>query len=186
MKTATYFQPASDLTTLYHPDGTTPYPYWNIILRPSGSINASAHDMAEYLLFYLNRGFANGKQIVSASTLERMEVPTSTWAAKEGLKVGYGLSNYCMIYDGFVYHGHNGVVWGDLTEMAYMPDFQLGYFYSINSMQPEAYLKIGKILRSYMTQKLSRQSVSLPESLSSNAAEYTGWYQPNSPRIELS
>lgn len=151
MKTATYFKPASDLTTTYRPDGITPYRYWNIILRPSGSINASAHDMAKYLLFYLNRGYVNGQQIVSESALERMEIPTSTWAAKEGLKVGYGLSNCCIIYDGFVYHGHNGSIDGSLTEMAYMPDTQLGYFYSINSMQPKAFHKIGKILRSYMT-----------------------------------
>ncbi len=42
MKTATYFeQPSPQLTTLYHADGKTPYPYWNILLRPAGSINAS-------------------------------------------------------------------------------------------------------------------------------------------------
>jgi CubicO group peptidase (beta-lactamase class C family) len=47
MRTATYFPPASAaLTTLYHRDGKTPYPYWNIIYRPTGAINASAKDMA--------------------------------------------------------------------------------------------------------------------------------------------
>ena len=47
MKTATYFeQPSPQLTTLYQADGKTPYPYWNILLRPAGSINASAKDMA--------------------------------------------------------------------------------------------------------------------------------------------
>ncbi len=61
MKTATYFQPASaPITTLYHPDGKTPYSYWNVIYRPAGAINASANDMAAYLLFYLNRGAVNG------------------------------------------------------------------------------------------------------------------------------
>src|ERR1035438_1092346 len=34
MKTATYFeQPSPQLTTLYHPDGKTPYPYRYILLR---------------------------------------------------------------------------------------------------------------------------------------------------------
>ena len=57
MQTATYFQPPKGVpaAVLYHPDGTTPYPYWNILIRPAGSINASAEDMAAYVRFYLNR-----------------------------------------------------------------------------------------------------------------------------------
>ena len=93
MKTATYFQPTSNLATTYHSDGQTPYIYTDIIYRPSGSINASANDMAKYLLFYLNRGKMDGIQIIPADAIARMEIPTSTWAAKEGLKCGYGLSN---------------------------------------------------------------------------------------------
>ena len=62
MKTATYFEPArGTATTLYHPDGRTPFPYSHIIMRPAGAINASANDMAAYLQFYLNRGAVNGK-----------------------------------------------------------------------------------------------------------------------------
>ncbi len=185
MKTATYFQTNSDLTMTYHPDGVTRYPYWNFIMRSSGSINASAQDMAAYLLFYLNRGNVNGKQIVSGTTVDRMEIPTSTWGAKEGMKVGYGLSNYYSIYDGFVYHGHYGNLEGALTELAYMPESGIGYFYSINSTQSEAFLKIGTQLRSYITQKLSRPPVPPPAELPSNASEYTGWYEPDSPRLEL-
>ena len=50
MKTATYFEPApGTATTLYHPDGKTPFPYSHIIMRPAGAINASANDMAAYL-----------------------------------------------------------------------------------------------------------------------------------------
>jgi CubicO group peptidase (beta-lactamase class C family) len=50
MRTATYFEPApGTATTLYHDDGKTPYPYGHISMRPAGSINASANDMAAYL-----------------------------------------------------------------------------------------------------------------------------------------
>src|SRR5205807_2174148 len=76
MRTATYFQSSpGTATTLYHNDGKTPYHYWNILLRPAGSINASANDMAAYVQFYLNRGAANGRQLVPASDVDRMEVP---------------------------------------------------------------------------------------------------------------
>jgi CubicO group peptidase (beta-lactamase class C family) len=155
MKTATYFQPTPEATTiLYHDDGKTPYGYWNILLRPAGSINASAKDMAAYVQFYLNRGAVNGKQIVPAADIDRMESPTSTWAAKDGLKYGYGLGNYWSVQDGFVYHGHNGGVEGGITEMAYMPDYGVGYFYSINSGNGDAFDKVGKAIRDYVTRNL--------------------------------
>jgi len=186
MKTATYFESApGTATTLYHTDGKTPYTYWHILLRPAGSINASANDMAAYVQFYLNRGAVGGKQIVSAADIDRMEIPTSTWAAKDGLKFGYGLSNYLTVEDGFVYHGHNGGVEGGLTEMTYMPDNGVGYFFSINSGNGDAFEKVGKAIRAYITNKLQRPALPPQAPLPANASDYAGWYEPNSPRVEL-
>jgi CubicO group peptidase (beta-lactamase class C family) len=186
MKTATYFQPSPDAAaTLYRDDGKTPYPYWNILLRPAGSINASARDMAAYVQFYLNRGAVNGTQIVPPSDMDHMENPTSTWAARDGLKAGYGLNNYWSINDGFVYHGHDGGVDGGLTDMAYMPDYGVGYFYSINSGSEDAYDKAGKAIRAYITSKLSKPAVPAQALLPPSVNEYAGWYEPDSPRVEL-
>lgn len=186
MKTATYFQPAAPTTTiLYHGDGKTPYRYWNILLRPAGSINASAVDMSNYVQFYLNRGSVNGVAIVPAADIDRMESPVSTWAAKEGMKYGYGLSNYWHVEDGFVYHGHNGGVEGGLTEMAYLPDYGVGYFFSINAGNGEAFEKIAKAIRGYITVKLQKPPVPPPGALPENAADYAGWYVPDSPRVQL-
>ncbi len=185
MKTATYFQPpARSATTLYHNDGKTPYAYWNVIYRPAGSINASAEDMAAYVRFYLNRGAVNGVQVVPSSAIDRMESPASTWAAKQGLKAGYGLSNYWTVHDGFVYHGHNGGVEGGLTEMGYMPDYGIGYFYSINAAN-ESFARAGKIIRAYVTRNLQKPAVPPVAPLPANAADYSGWYEPDSPRVEL-
>ena len=186
MKTATYFeQPSPQLTTLYQADGKTPYPYWNILLRPAGSINASAKDMAAYVQFYLNRGAVNGAPVMPEPSIERMEIPTSTWAAQQGLKAGYGLSNYVTVHDGFVYHGHNGGVSGGLTEMAYMPEYGVGYFYSINSGNEDAFGKIGDAIRAYITRDLTRPVVPPAGPLPGNAAEYAGWYEPDAPRNEM-
>lgn len=186
MKTATYFKPTSGKeTTLYHGDGKTPYAYWNIIFRPAGSINASAQDMAPYVLFYLNRGIVNGAQVLPAADIQRMENPKSGWAAKEGLRSGYGLSNYWSIENGFVYHGHNGGVEGGLTELSYMPEYGVGYFFSINSGSGEAFGRISKAIRNYITLKLQKPPVPTAASLPANAGEYTGWYEPDSPRTSL-
>jgi hypothetical protein len=184
MKTAAYFQ-SSPATTLYHNDGKTPYPYWHILLRPAGSINASANDMAAYVQFYLNRGAVSGKQIVASADIDRAESPASTWAAKDGMKAGYGLSNYWSVEDGFVYHGHDGGVEGGLTEMSYMADYNVGYFYSINSGNGEAFDKVGKAIRAYITSKLEKPSLPPVATPPAVAADYAGWYVPDSPRVEL-
>jgi len=186
MKTATYFeQPSPQLTTLYHSDGKTPYPYWNILVRPAGAINASAKDMATYVQFYLNRGAVGGVQVMPAASIERMETPTRTWQAQEGLKAGYGLSNYTSFYDGFVYHGHNGGVDGGLTEMSYMPEYGVGYFYSINAGNGAAFGKIGDAIRAYVTRGLTRQPVPAAGQLPADAQEYAGWYEYASTRSEF-
>jgi CubicO group peptidase (beta-lactamase class C family) len=186
MKTATYFPPTSTpMTTLYHADGKTPYPYWNILIRPAGAINASAHDMAAYVQFYLNRGSVNGAEVMPATSIDRMEIPTRTWAAQQGLKAGYGLSNYWSFHDGFVYHGHNGGVEGGLTEMAYMPEYGVGYFFSINSGNGEAFEKIGKTIRAYVIRELQKPALPAAAPLPADAERYAGWYEPDSPRVQM-
>ena len=187
MKTATYFeQPSPQLTTLYNGDGKTPFPYWNILQRPAGAINASANDMAAYVQFYLNRGAVGGVQVVPAADIDRMETPTRTWEAQQGLKAGYGLSNYTSFHDGFVYHGHNGGVNGGLTDMSYMPEYGVGYFYSINAGNGEAFGKIGDAIRAYITRSLQRPAVPAPGPLPADAQQYVGWYEPASPRNQIS
>jgi CubicO group peptidase (beta-lactamase class C family) len=186
MKTASYFErPSPPLTLLYHPDGQTPYSYWHILYRPSGSINASAKDMAAYVQFYLNRGMVNGVEVMPAASIDRMEIPTRTWAAQQGLKAGYGMSNYWSIHEGFVYHGHNGGVEGGLTEMVYIPENGVGYFYSINAGNGDSFEKIGRAIRAYVTRDLPKPTVPAPAPLAANVERYTGWYEPDSPRVEM-
>ena len=84
-----------------------------------------------------------------------------------------------------MYHGHNGGVNGGLTEMAYMPEYGVGYFYSINSGNGDAFSRVGKTIRAYITAKLQKPPLPPSASLPSNAADYAGWYEPDSPRIEI-
>jgi hypothetical protein len=123
--------------------------------------------------------------VIPAADIDRMENPVSTWAAKDGLKAGYGLSNYWTFNDGFIYHGHDGGVEGGLTEMGYMPEYGVGYFFSINTANGDAFDKIGKAIRKYITVKLERPAVPAAAPLPSFAANYSGWYEPNSPRQEM-
>jgi CubicO group peptidase (beta-lactamase class C family) len=185
MRTATYFQPpAAQSATLYHLDGRSPFAYWNIIFRPAGAINASANDLAAYLSFYLHRGEVNGKSVTPATAIERMELPTRNWAARRGMKFGYGLYNYTTLDGDLVYHGHDGGVNGGLTKLVYLPDAGVGYAFSINSGNGEALGTINRALRSYVTRGLKKPALPAVGPLSPTVERYTGWYETDSPRVE--
>jgi CubicO group peptidase (beta-lactamase class C family) len=188
MDTASYFdtpEVESRLATLYHKDGTTPFPYWHIIQRPAGAINASAREMANYLQFYINRGSFAGVQLLPREAIDRMEVPTTTYAAREGLKIGYGLGNYAVVKGRWVFHGHNGGVEGGLTELAYLPEAGVGYVFMINAGNPGAFSQISDLIRGFVTRDLTRPplppTAAIPPAF---AREYSGWYEPSSPRPE--
>jgi CubicO group peptidase (beta-lactamase class C family) len=188
MNTASYFdtpEVQSRLTKLYHKDGKTPFPYWHILLRPAGSINASAKDMANYVQFYLNRGSFGGVQLLPSAAIDRMEEPTSTYAAREGLKMGYGLGNYAMVRVR-IFHGHNGGVEGGLTELAYLPDDGVGYVFMINSGSGAALSQISGLIRSYIAQAVPKPPTPpvapVPVEL---IRQYAGWYEPINPRVEI-
>jgi CubicO group peptidase (beta-lactamase class C family) len=188
MDTAGYFdtpQIQSRLTKLYHLDGQTPYPYWHFIMRPAASINASAKEMANYVQFYLNRGSFGGVQLLPPGAIDRMEEPTSTSGAREGLKTGYGLGNRTVIRNRWQYHGHDGAVPGGLTELAYLPDAGVGYVIMINSGNSKALVQIGHLIQTYITRALTKPALPPATTVSLKLMRnYAGWYEPISPRIE--
>jgi CubicO group peptidase (beta-lactamase class C family) len=188
MDTADYFFPAEHkdlMAQLYQADGKTPYPYWHIIQRPAGSINASAREMGNYVQFFLNRGSSGGSQILTSASIDRMETPTSTLAAKEGLKAGYGLSNYTSVDNGFVFHGHDGGVEGGLTNLAYLPDDGVGYVFMINSGSGEAFEGIHQLLVNFVTKDLKKPGPPpAPHIPPAGLEPYLGYAIPVSPRQE--
>ena len=186
LPTADYFltpQSAGLLTKLYRQDGRTPFPYWHIVMRPSGALNASAREMGAYLHFLLGRGEINGRRILSEASIQRMERPTTTWGAKGGLKTGYGLHNYTTLDgQGFLWHGHNGGVDGGLAQMNYLPDQGAGYFFAINAGHKGAYREIDALIRAYVTRDLRKPVLPASQPIPKHLApRFQGWYTPLNP-----
>lgn len=188
MDTATYFytpEAKRHLATLYHNDGVTPCPYWHIGLRPAGSINASAKDMANYLRFYLQRGSLDGTQLLEPSSIERMETTETLPAAKLGNFAGYGLYNYVICDGPFTFRGHNGAVIGGLTEMAYLSNYGRGYAVMINSGNNKALVEISKLVRHYVIRDLTPPVLPLAAPVPTELEpHYAGYYQGISPRVQ--
>jgi len=69
--------------------------------------------------------------------------------------------------------------------MSYMPDYGVGYFYSINTGNGDAFDKIGRAIRAYITNKLPKPVIPPAAPLPANAADYAGWYELDSPRVQM-
>jgi hypothetical protein len=69
--------------------------------------------------------------------------------------------------------------------MAYMPESGAGYFFSINAGNGNAFDRVGKAIRAYITSKMQKPPLPPVAPLPPSAADYAGWYAPDSPRVEL-
>ena len=188
MPTATFLESEAvrkNGATLYHPDGVTPYPYWHVLMRPAGSVNASAREMGRYVRMYLNRGTLEGRRLVSPESIARMEVPETTDAARAGLRVGYGLNDYATVKGGFVIYGHDGGMHGALARMAYLPDVGVGWVILLNSGSGEAMKAIHALIRNTLTRDVHPPPTPpVVKVTPETKMAFTGWYIGDSPRME--
>ena len=169
--------------TLY--EGDVPQEYWHIVMRPSGSINASPVDMAKFASFFVNRGNVNGVQLISESSLQRMELPATTSAAAVGQESGYGLHNYSSRHKHWVYREHNGGVNGGLTEFSYLPEANVGHAIMINSGAGAAYMEISDLVRDYETRNLVVPDAPVAAAIGTAHKAIEGLYFPINPRQEV-
>jgi hypothetical protein len=73
----------------------------------------------------------------------------------------------------------------EYSELLYLPEDGVGYFYSINTGNGDAAEGIGKAIRAYITRSLPKPPVPPEASPPPNAADYTGFYEPDSTRVEI-
>ena len=169
--------------TLYQ-DGI-PQEYWHIVMRPSGSINASPVDMAKFASFFVNRGNVNGVQLISEASLQRMELPATTSAAAIGQESGYALHNYSSRHKNWVYREHNGGVNGGVTEFSYLPAARVGHAIMINSGAGAAYMEISDLVRDYETRNLVAPDAPVAAAVAAERKAIEGLYFPINPRQEV-
>lgn len=184
MESAGFFyteQPGSPLSKSYVPDGMggdfVAMPYSHIIMRPSGAASMTPGDMGRFVQMLLNRGATpDGDAIVQPESIERKETSHSTLGAQAGLTSGYGLANIPTPWNGYVWRGHDGGIDGFISSYGYMPDYGVGFAYTLNAPNGVAFSEIGDLIRGYLTHDLTP-----PEPISGEPAAsldaYTGFYE---------
>lgn len=164
------------LPTGYDRDGHTVIPYWHMIYRAFGAINLRTSDMGNFIQFLLNKGVYNGNRLVKESTITRMETPTSTLSAKNGLAYGYGMGIYSYQRKGHTFYGHGGDADGYLSRMGYNRDKNLGYYIVINVFDHKPLTRIRHLLEDYI---INDESILPPKAYNINKdklKEYSGEY----------
>jgi hypothetical protein len=161
MESASFLQ-----TEQYKKSGATLYEngiklnYFNIIYRPAAALNASPKDMAKMVEFFINRGKINGIQVLSDSSLKRMERSESMGElSKSEMFKKFGLSNKASYYNGFMYHGYSGSLPGGNAKIEYLPEYNLGFAVMINDGNEDALYKITNLIIYYETKDLNQKPV---------------------------
>src|SRR5580704_13277635 len=160
------------------------YPY--IYLRPAGALKASPGELDKLVQFLLRRGKAGDAQILKQESIIRMESVESTLAAKNGLRLGYGLANYTSVVGGVVTHGHDGGIDGFISTYRYMPEQNWGYVVLLNSTQSfQALLDLNRLAIDFLSKDFPKsQHPAVPIS-TAELEKFAGYYAPRAPRSEL-
>jgi len=160
------------------------YPY--IYLRPAGDLKASPGELAKLVQFLLRRGRAGDAQILKQESIIRMESVESTLAAKNGLRLGYGLANYTEVVGGVVTHGHDGGIDGFISTYRYMPEQNWGYVVLLNSTQSfQALLDLNELAINFLSKDFPRQQQPAVSVSAADLEKFAGYYAPLAPRSQL-
>ena len=180
MKTATFFESddyIKNSATLYQRDSEQPY--WNIIMRPSGAVNASANDMLQLLDFFINDA---NQSILTEDSLEVMRHPQGSIMAESGLEVGHGLSHFIETNNAFTWYGHSGGVNGGISDFKYIPELKIGYYVAINSSNGNALYEITQLLKSSLTEGFRPLVTSYKVDKTVDTNELAGYFRAVNPR----
>ncbi len=174
------------LATGYAADGETEQPYVHIGVRPSGALNTRPVDLARFGQMLLGRGTRGDTTLLDTASVQRMETPTTSLAARNGLQVGYGLGNAASPQEGFVYHGHGGAIDGFVARYGYLPDHNRGYVIMLNSQVGDSQSQIAELVRGFQTRSLTPpEPPPVADVPADTLAQHTGYYVSFTPRNEI-
>lgn len=175
---------ADRLATSYQQDGRTPEPFAETPGRPSGSLSATAADLARLPLLLLGRGELDGRRVLNRDSVLRMENASTSVAARAGAPIGWGLGLRADPNGSALFHSHDGSIDGFVARFAYSRDLGAGYVVMANKAS-DAAIKAADHIRHYLERGRAPPAVVGRPITPKQRAEWTGQYQSTTPRQEL-
>ncbi|MCZ6710396.1 MAG: serine hydrolase [Gammaproteobacteria bacterium] len=180
------FHPVPGLPGGFKADGRTEIPYWHMIFRAFGGLNASLEEMSRFLTMLLNDGQIGDRRIFARKTLAGLFRPRSGLAAEAGLEIGYGTGAYGWVSHGHVFYGHGGDADGYRARYGLLPGAGRGYLIVINTDNRALLRRLQKSIEFALTTDLPKAdplaAVVEPRSV---LESYAGDYYPSSARFGI-
>jgi len=150
-------------------------PYLHVLYRPSAALTGPPEDLVNLLKFFINRGKINNNQLISDSSLQRMERMESFHIEHSEVFKG-GLTNYAVSYKNFVYRGHGGSVPGSHSDFRYLPEYNRGYAVMINGNNQDVRNLISDLIKEYQTKDLPQEVVAPKKTIHKSTQDLSGYY----------
>lgn len=176
---------AQRISRSYAPDGKeTPYQY--IVLRPAGSLNISARELAQLVRFYLANGIIDGRRILSPGSITRIERSETNLATQNGFIYGYGLGNVIFPDAGISFRGHNGQIDSFTAVYGYNRRCTCGYALMGNGGSGVDFgTPMTRAIQEYLTRGLVAQPMTRVPLNDSVLDRYAGFYRVVTPPNRL-
>jgi CubicO group peptidase (beta-lactamase class C family) len=108
-------------------------PYVSGAYRIAAGMSSSMGDLTKLLLFCINSGRFDGRQVIPAQIFDDLETPITSNMAKAGIPLGHGAGAVARQVGGLKLVGHNGIVDGFAASFFYDRERQFGYAITLNS-----------------------------------------------------
>ncbi len=100
------------------------------ILGPAGCMISNVEDLSKWVLFNLNKGKVDDKQIVSSQNLARLQSPQIPVSQRmkypEVFYQSYGMGWFIDAYRGNLHVHHGGVLYGFTSQVSFLPTANIG------------------------------------------------------------
>lgn len=150
--------------------------------RSAANLIASADDMARYLQMWLGRGKVDGRSVLSADGIARMERRATL--PYTGPDADYGLGTDTAQYGGFVAHGHTGITDGFSASFRYFPREGVGWVVMLNALPSgDALPEIETELVDFLMQGSTPPAPA--EAPATDPARFAGYYRDAAPTQEI-
>jgi CubicO group peptidase (beta-lactamase class C family) len=158
----------------------TEVPSVTLLSGPQGALWSNAEDMTKFLQLFLR----NGDPLVSSSTIQEIETPHSSLAAKSGLKSGYALGNRIgFVYNKYPFRGHDGITGTCYSSCFYNHELNIGFIISSNS--DRNHYAVEQLVMSFIEQNFPDHKL-VSEPLDQKEIQpFLGAYEFESPRNEI-
>lgn len=154
----------------------------NIYGKGEGALYSCAEDMGKFVQFFLRNGQADSTQVFPSSTLDKMEIPTSSISAQQGLKTGYGFAiSAGFLTSKYPFYGHEGLSVDFASRFAYNRQLGVGFVICGSDVNP-----FNTVIIDFLTQSFpippTLQSLKLDPKL---IEPYLGYYRLKTPRFQI-